>query len=130
MGELIFFDKGKKPQKWIQFDEDTEILLEYTEKDDLDELKEKAIEMATVNQREDGDKIFNMLLGKEKVKGWRKIDDHNHPGFIMEGKPFEFNEKNVKFMMNRHLRFSQFVSKNILKLKNFVEAKAKAAIKN
>ena len=130
MGELKIFDKGDKPQGWFDFDEDTEVLIEYTEKEDLEEIRQIALRQAKMARSENVDSIANVLLGKRKVKGWRKKDDHTHPGLIVNGEPFPYSEKNIAFLMQKSLDFSAFVNDICTKLKLFSEADKEKQIKN
>lgn len=130
MGEIKIFGKGEKPQTWFDFDEDTEVLIEYTQKEDLEEIRQISSRQAKMTRSENVDSIANVLLGKRKVKGWRKKDDHSHPGLIVNGEPFPFSEQNVSFLMQKSLDFSAFVNDTCLKLKLFSEAEREAEIKN
>ncbi len=130
MGEIRIFDKGEKPQAWFDFDEDTEVLIELTEKEDLEEIRSTAIRMAKLARSDNSDHIGNILLGKRKVKGWRKKDDHNHPGLVVNGEPFSYSEKNVAFLMQKSLDFSAFVNDVCIKLKLFSDADRGEQIKN
>ena len=130
MGEIRIFDKGEKPQTWFDFDEDTEVLIELTEKEDLEEIRSTAIRQAKLARSENSDNIGNILLGKRKVKGWRKKDDPNHPGLVVNGEPFPYSEKNVAFLMQKSLDFSAFVNDVCIKLKLFSDADRGEQIKN
>ncbi|HDH51215.1 MAG TPA: hypothetical protein ENH31_00325 [Nitrospirae bacterium] len=130
MGDIKIFDRGDKPQAWIEFDEDTEVLLEYTEKDDLEEIRAIANKQAKLARTDNTEGIFNVLLGKRKVKDWRKRSDHSHPGLLVNGEPFPFSEENVVFLMKRSLDFSSFVNETCLRYKNFDQAEREREVKN
>jgi hypothetical protein len=130
MGEIKIFEKGEKPQVWFDFDEDTEVLIEYTDKEDLEDIRATAARMAKLARSENVDRIANILLGKRKVKGWRNKYDHSHPGLIVNGKPFPYSEENVAFLMQKSLDFSAFVNEVCINLKLFSDAQREAELKN
>ena len=130
MAEIKIFDKEPKPQKWFDFDEDTEILVEYTEKEDLDEIRAQAARQSRMTLRENIDVIANGLLGQRKVKGWRKKDDPAQPGLIVNGQPFPYSEKNAAYLMRKSLDFSNFVNEICLKISQFAEEERAVEIKN
>ena len=109
MADIDVFDEEK--ENYVQFDDDTEVLLVYLDKSAVGEIRKKAKKLASKSSME-YDVAFNFLLGKAAVKGWRKIKDPKHPGLIFNKKPFPFNEDNRDFLMRKSIDFSTFINSN------------------
>lgn len=97
------------PQKWFPFDADTEVLVEYVDKETLSKLIKQANEVSQKVKTPQG-VAYDMFLGKKAVIGWRKSDDHGHPGFILpNGSALPFTAENRNMLMTRYREFSEFV---------------------
>lgn len=121
---------NEEQEKHVQFDSDTEVLLSYLDKSDVGEIRKKAKKLASKSSME-YDAAFNFLLGKRAVKGWRKINDHKHPGLMFNKKPFPFNEENRDFLMRKSIDFASFVNSNTVDPEPFrEEEEAKEETKN
>jgi len=133
MARALIFDEPK--QKWVQFDEDTEILINFIDKVKLGEMMKKAGKRARLSGG-DADVILNQITGEETVLGWRNINDHTHPGFVdQQGNPLPFAAKNRDLFMRKWREFSNFVNETAVDSKLFAEEEAEAvtvrdAVKN
>lgn len=107
MGKLGIFDEEKN--KWIQFDEDTEILIKLITKEGLRRIIQKSNKRAKLTGEDTAD-ISDIMLGRDAVLGWRKINDHDHPGLIVNGQPLPFIPENIDMLMKKSLAFSRFVN--------------------
>jgi hypothetical protein len=114
MAEIGLYEEGRR--KWLPYDEDTEVCIELLSKEQVRQINQKAAK-AGKRAGEMGDK----LLGRAAVKGWRKTDDHEHPGFMVKGIPFQFDQENLDTLMTRNTDFSAFVNKNCLNEDAFIE---------
>jgi len=128
MGNLGIFDDERK--RWIQFDEDTEVHIKFVGREELKKLQrgaEKTAALANVDARD----ILATKLGRACVLGWRNMDDHNHPGLMVNGQPLEFNQENVDMLMSRSTEFARFVDLNSVNSSLFLEEEQEeAASKN
>lgn len=129
MGKLGIFDDERK--RWIQFDEDTEVLIRFAGKEELRRIFKKAEKTAKLTGADSMD-LSNRELGRLCVMGWRKIGDDNHPGLIVQGKPLPFTPENIDFLMKHSLEFSRFVNENGIDSRQFLESEEeeKIEIKN
>lgn len=128
MARLGLFSTEKK--RTVQFDADTEVLIKHIDKEALSELSRKANKAARLSGG-DAKEIFNQRLGRAAVLCWRKIDDHSHPGLIVDDQPFPFNETNLDLLMKKSLEFSAFVNEEATDSVQFLDDVAeKAAVKN
>ncbi len=118
MGKLGIFDEERS--KWIQFDEDAEVLVGFISKEELDKLSTKASKAARLSGQNEKE-VFNRMLGRSAVQGWRKVDDYNHPGLIVKGQPLSFTPENVDMLMKRSLEFSAFINENAINSKLFLD---------
>lgn len=100
-------DEGR--EKYFQYDEDTEVLIQLITKPQLREIAKQAAKKAKVSGQDQAD-IADKLLGRAAVKGWRKIGDPSHPGLIVGGQPLTFTPENIDLLMRRSLKFSRFVN--------------------
>ncbi|GAB4486020.1 MAG: hypothetical protein OHK006_13210 [Thermodesulfovibrionales bacterium] len=107
MGEVGIYE-GER-QKWIQYDEDTEVLIRLISKEELRKILIKAQKSAKLTGSH-ADNYADQLLGRAAVKGWRKIDRHEHPGLTVGGKPLPFTPENIDLLMKGSLKFSRFVN--------------------
>jgi hypothetical protein len=107
MAELDIFETA--PKKWIMFDSDTEVLIQYLSKEVLNKIADKSAEIAR-KSRISSDVIANKLTGRKTVLGWRKKLDHGHPGLMANGVPVPFNAQNVDMLMTKSIDFSRFVN--------------------
>lgn len=120
MGEIGTFNEDKS--RWIQFDNDTEVQIRHIGRQELKALQRKADKVARMSDVDATD-YFNGRLGRAAVLGWRKIKDHNHPGFVRTGEPMVFNEDNLDKFMNEWLDFSNFVNTHAIDTKMFLDEK-------
>lgn len=129
MGRLGIFDE--EMTRWIQFDEDTEVFIRFVGKEDLRKIFKKAERTAKLTGA-DSTELSNRELGRLCVMGWRKIDEHDHPGLIIKGKPLQFSPDNIDMLMKRSLDFSRFVNENAIDSRLFLEEEEekKVEIKN
>jgi hypothetical protein len=107
MAELGIFEKP--PQEYVQFDEDTEVLIEYLPPDELKD-ETRAAEKIAKRARVEVNDILLPRIAERCVKHWRKITDHKHPGFVVEGNPIEFNKANLLLLVKRSYEFKKFIN--------------------
>lgn len=119
MADLGIFDEPT--HKWIQYDEDTEVQVRHIGKEELRKINLKAAKTAKLTGV-DSVAINNKMVGRAAVLGWRKINDHNHPGLTMKRQPLPFTPENIDMLMRRSLEFSNFVNENCLDSKLFLDA--------
>jgi hypothetical protein len=128
MGKLGIFDDERK--KWIQFDVDTEILIKLISKEELRKILQKVNKRTRLSGENEAD-ISDRLLSAAAVLGWRKIDDHNHPGLVVNEQPLPFTPKNLDMLMSKSIEFSRFVNENCIDSKQFLnEEQEKEETKN
>jgi hypothetical protein len=133
MGEIGIFDEPR--QEWIQFDEDTEVLMEFMPKDELKKMTQEAEKIAR-KTRQDVNEILGPRVVKRVVKNWRKIDAEGrpavpeHPGFTIGGKPLEFNVENALMLHARSYEFFHFIQEYASNARYFIEAEKARAAKN
>jgi hypothetical protein len=121
MAEVMIFEGSK--EKYILFDEDTEVLLRHIDAAKLRKLRAKGQKMANLGGGAEAEHN-NRLIGEEAVQGWRHVDQvkfPGHPGFIMQGQPVPFNEVNRNKFMGHWLKFSNFVNENTTDSESFAE---------
>lgn len=118
MAELGIFSEEK--QKWIQFDEDTEVLVRFINKELMVKLRKKA-EKASRLSGSDLSDITNRNLGEQAVLGWRNITDHNDPGLRVNKQPLPFTPDNRDMLMKKSLEFSNFVNETAISSRVFLE---------
>jgi len=118
MGTIAIFDDERT--KWIQYDEDAEVLIRFVGREELRKIQRKAEKTANLTGADAND-IANQKLGRAAVLGWRKIGDNNHPGLIVKGEPLPFTPENIDMLMRRSLEFSRFVNDNSIDSKQFLE---------
>lgn len=107
MAKVGIFEEA--PKKWFTFDSDTEVLIQYVDKESLSKLIKRAGEVAQKLSTPQG-VAYDMFLGKAAVHGWRKEKDHNHPGFTMpDGSALPFTAESRNLLMTRYREFSEFV---------------------
>jgi hypothetical protein len=118
MAKLGIYNAERK--KWIQYDEDTEVLIKHVGKEELNEISTKARKQAKLSGSTDIGAIINQRLGKIAVLGWRKIEDPTHPGFVVNDAPLPFTPENVGMLMAKSLDFSNFVNENAINANEFL----------
>lgn len=97
------------PQKWFPFDKDTEVLIQYIEKAKLNVILMNGADAAKKMKAKSGS-VQDIFLGKAAVFGWRKMDDHDHPGMLMpNGDPLPFSPESRNLVITKSQRFSEFV---------------------
>ncbi len=125
MARALIFDGPE--QKWVQFDEDTEVLINFIDKAKLGGMMKKAGKRARLAGG-DADMILNQITGEEAVGGWRNINDHAHPGFVdQQGNPLSFDAKTRDLFMRKWREFSNFVNETAVDSKLFAEEEADAS---
>lgn len=128
MGKIGIFDEDRT--RWVEFDEDTEIRIRFVGKEELARIHRKAAKKARLSGA-DASEIQNRELGRVAVLGWRNVDDHDHPGLIVNDQPLEFTQENLDMLMKRSLEFSAFVNQQCVDSRAFLEAEEEEdAIKN
>lgn len=118
MGDVAIFDGPK--EQFIQFDNDTEVLIRHIDAAKLRKLRAKGQKMASMGGGAEAEHT-NRLIGEEAVRGWRKIGQPDHPGFVMKNQPMPFNESNRNLFMGQWLKFSNFVNENCTDSESFAE---------
>jgi len=108
MAKVGIFEEA--PKKWFTFcDTDTEVLIQYVDKEALSKLIKRAGEVAKKLSTPQG-VAYDMFLGKAAVHGWRKEKEPTQPGFTMpNGSPLPFTAENRNLLMTRYREFSEFV---------------------
>lgn len=120
MAQIGIFEKA--PQKWIQYDEDTEVLLEYVDKEALTKLIKQANEASQKLKMPQGT-VYDMFLGKKAVHGWRNMKDHSHPGLLLPNQqPIEHTPENRNMLMTKSRDFSEFVFQKSTNAAIFLES--------
>jgi hypothetical protein len=100
------------PKKYFKYDSDTEVELEFIDKQTLDKVIKQANEAAQKVKTPQG-MVYDMFLGKKAVHGWRNINNHSHPGLLLpSGQPIVFNAENRNMMMTGSREFFEFVFRN------------------
>ncbi len=109
-------------QVWVQFDEETEVLIEYVPRHELLKIYKKSVVVKYKNHQkveeysqETGDK----LLGLAAVKDWRPIPPGK--GFTLNSEPFPCTPENVETLMVKWNEFSRFVHDHCSNLAALVE---------
>lgn len=124
MAKIGIFAEQK--QQWVQIDEDTEVLIRFVDKEELHALNRKADKTARLTKG-DVSVIGTRLLGEVAVFGWRKINDHNHPGLLdAKGNPIPFTAENRNMLMKRCREFSNFVNETAIDSSVFLEMQSEA----
>jgi hypothetical protein len=135
MAKALIYDSERK--RWIQFDEDTEVLLRFADKAKVGEIMKKAAKRAKLSGG-DVDAIANQMVGEYIVLGWRHIDQEkhpDHPGFTdMAGNPLPFTAETRDRFMKKWREFSNFVNENGIDSAAFADdaedAEVREAVKN
>lgn len=124
MAKIGIFDEQK--QQWVQIDEDTEVLVRFVDKEELNALNRKADKIARLTKG-DISVIGNRLLGEVAVFGWRKITDHTHPGLMdANGHPIPFTNLNRDMLMKRCREFSNFINETAIDASVYLEMQSDA----
>lgn len=111
------------PRVWIQFDEDTEVCIEYIPKDEIIRILEESTTTRWVRHqpvREADSVEADRRLGRRAVKGWRALPDR--PGFTVDGQPYPYTPENCDTLMTKWAAFSSFVNRVCIDLQRFVAA--------
>lgn len=111
----VFTDKRSR---WITFDEDSEVCVKYISREVLGVIWVRASRTAARKNMKIED-AFNVELGRRAVGGWRKIDDHEHPGLTVGGEPFPYSPNNSDFLMVKSLDFSKFINEVCINFRLF-----------
>jgi hypothetical protein len=107
MAQLGIFENA--PKKWVQFDSDSEVSLQYVDKEQLGKLIKQANEVSQKIKTPQGT-AYDMFLGKTAVHGWRNINDHSQTGLMLPGNiPIPFTPGNRNMLMIKSRDFSEFV---------------------
>ncbi|MDO8282700.1 MAG: hypothetical protein Q7U10_08810 [Thermodesulfovibrionia bacterium] len=118
MAKINLTDGDKN--KWFQYDIDTEVCLRLMSKAELRAINKQAKKNSGLTSA-DQDEIADKKLGREAVIGWRKMADHNHPGFILNGEPLSFTPINIDLLMTKSFKFSKFVNEMCVSEDEFIE---------
>ena len=118
MADLGIFDDVQ--EKWVQFDEDTEVLIRFVDRETLDRITRKSDKAARMSGSDDR-KIFNKLLAEAAVHGWRNIDNHDHPGLRVNRQPLLFTPENRDMLMKRSNEFAGFVNTTCINSRLYLE---------
>jgi hypothetical protein len=135
MAKVAIFEGTQK--RWVQFDEDTEVLVEYLDRPAAIALN-KEVDKMTARSGGDRQIIWGRELGRRAVHGWRHTDQakhQDHPGLTLpDGTPIQFNDANRDLMMKSCREFSLFVNETAIDAQVFLDldrqAAEKAEIKN
>lgn len=130
MSEVGFFDE--EVTRWVKYGKDTEVLLRFVDREELVTLSEKA-EAVARKMKDPGvvNQITTRELGRAIIRGWRKIDDHSHPGFTVSGSPFPFTQENLDRMMKKSTEFFSFINREAINPATFLqEEEAREETKN
>lgn len=110
MAKVGIFDTP--PQKWFKYDDDTEVLIQFVDKDAMAKLVRSG-EDAAKKLKEDSNVLLDVFLGKKAVLDWRHVDQEKcpgHPGLVLpDGSPIPFNGENRNMLMRRCSAFARFV---------------------
>jgi hypothetical protein len=119
MAKLGIFTES--PQRWLQFDEDTEVLLSYLKKEQALQLS-KDVDKILSQTGSDRTVVWNQKLGALVVHGWRNMKNHDAPGFTYpDGSPIPYTPENRDLLMRSCREFSIFVGENTIDPKIFME---------
>jgi len=125
MAKVAIFDDTL--QKWIEYDEDTEVLIQYLPKEAAKELSAK-VDKIVNRTGSPWAQVWEQKIAEAAVKGWRQMGNHSHPGFVLpDGSPIPFTPENRDMMMKRCREFSTFVTDNAIDAKIFMEISTKPA---
>lgn len=122
MARVAIFTEAQR--RWIQFDEDTEVLVEYLDRPAAIALN-KDVDKIVARTGGDQQIIWGRELGKRAVHGWRNINQEKHPDHpgvtLPDGTPILYNEANRDLMMKGCREFSIFVNGNAIDAAVFLE---------
>lgn len=125
MARLAIFTNDR--EKWVPFDEDTEVLIRFIGKEELTAINRKA-EKAAKLAGGDSSEIFNRFLAEKSVLGWRNVSDHNDPGIEIPDPnndrvwiKWPFTPENRNYLMKKSIPFSTFVNATCTNDKTFIE---------
>jgi hypothetical protein len=131
MAKVAIFEEGN-PRRWKQFDEDTEVLIEYLPRPDAIELNTQ-VDKLTARTGGNRQNIWGREIGKRCVHGWRNVDQEKkaeHSGLVMpNGEQIPYNEANRDKMMKFCREFSIFVNENAIDAQVFLEIEQQKAEK-
>ncbi len=105
------------PEKYFDYEDDTEVLLRYVSKDAMSEVIKKA-DSAAKKLGTSSSKLYDIFLARAAVIGWRKkgpVPDEAfvsgfHPGLVMpDGAPFPYTPENRDAVSAQDRAFSAFV---------------------
>ena len=109
------------PEKHFLYGGDTEILIRYINKEELSKIIQKSDSVAK-KLGANNSSLYDIFLGRAAVLGWRKQDDHEHPGLEMpDGSAIPFTDENRDKMMKRCREFAAFVLRYATDSQGFLE---------
>ena len=118
-------------QAWVPFDDESEILIAYVPRDELQNIFKRATKIVYKNHKQieeydrtEGDR----LLGRRAVKDWRPLEGNR--GFTNDGQPFPCTPENIETLMTKWSAFAVFVNDACVNLEALAEIRKKDAIKN
>lgn len=127
MAQVAIFEE--KVKRWVRFDEDTEVFLEYLDKSAARVLN-KDVDKIVARTGSDWQKIWEQKVGEKTVFGWRHIDQKknpDHPGILLPGgAPLHFSAENRDLMMRSCREFSMFVGSTTIDASIFLEQQQEA----
>ncbi|MEA5113016.1 MAG: hypothetical protein VB050_03230 [Geobacteraceae bacterium] len=119
MAKVALFDEQQK--RWVQYDEDTEVLLSYLSKPDALNLNKK-VDKIVSRTGADRSTVWNQKLGEEVVHDWRHKERHSEPGLVYpDGTPIPYNPVNRDLMMKGCREFSIFVGETCIDAAVYLE---------
>jgi hypothetical protein len=122
VAKLALFDVAQ--DKWLEFDQDTDLCIEYLDKEAAGELS-KAVDKLCVRTGGDRMAVWNQKLGERCLKGWRKRADTGNPGLTFpDGSPIPFTPENRDMLMKRCREISLFVNENAVNPGIFLDQQA------
>lgn len=125
MAKVAIFEES--PLRWLEFDEDTDIALEYLSKEEGTALN-KDVEKIVNRTGSDWASVWNRKLGERVVKGWRNRNDTSQSGLTFpNGTPIPFTPENRDMMMKSCREFALFVGENAINAKVFLDLSNKPA---
>jgi hypothetical protein len=89
----------------IPFIEDSEVLIRYVSREELQEIKRNATKISWDRKNEPSEEFdslrADLLLGRAAVRGWK--------GLTMNGEEFPYSPENCDLLMRKWTEFAKFV---------------------
>lgn len=129
MAQLPVVREGAVLIEWIQFDEDTEVGVEFLDRPEFKDEIKKAEKIAKRTGAAVND-ILNPRLAKRCIKGWRKIGNPAATGFMDGDNPFPFSEENLMFLVKNSYGFNAFLSEYVANEQFYLQLAREREVKN